>query len=193
MTETWLNAPGFEDLYEVSDSGRVRSKPRTYVRSDGKIHTVRGEVLRDHPKKGYRTVTLYTRDSEGRRHVHPVWVHRLVLVAFRGDRSGEGLMCRHLDDDKMNTALGNLEWGTASDNAHDAVRNGRHRESRKTHCPRGHALTGSNLVRAQLANGRRACRSCGCARSAVQNAAKRGEHLDFREVADVYFRKFSGM
>jgi hypothetical protein len=37
--------------------------------------------------------------------------------------------------------------------------------SSKTHCPKGHLLTGENLLPGQLKNGRRGCRKCAVASS----------------------------
>jgi hypothetical protein len=51
-------------------------------------------------------------------------VHVLVLKAFMGDRP-YGAVARHLNDIKTDNRLSNLAWGTASENAKDAKRNGK--------------------------------------------------------------------
>jgi hypothetical protein len=65
-----------------------------------------------------------------------VYVHHLILLAFVGPRP-EGCVTRHLDDDKANNRLGNLCYGTSTENNYDMVRNGKNRNANKTHCPQG--------------------------------------------------------
>lgn len=111
MTEQWLPVPGFEELYEVSDLGRVRSLcPR---RGDG---IMRGYVDR----YGYRTVLL-TRERTAKRYK----VHRLVCHAFNGPPP-EGLFCGHNNGDPSDNRATNLRWLTRSENSKDMVRHGRH-------------------------------------------------------------------
>lgn len=75
------------------------------------------------------------------------------------------------DDDPDNNALPNLAWGTNSDNMLDAVRNGTHREARKTHCIRNHEFDG-------MRDGNRTCSKCrritGTAARARRRARKEG-------------------
>lgn len=61
----------------------------------------------------------------------------------------------HRDDDKSNNTVENLYWGTYSDNAHDAVRNGTHYPGSLKECKRGHALDGINTT-----TGHRYCKTC---------------------------------
>lgn len=52
MNETWRPIAGWENFYEVSDHGNVRSLPRTLIRRNGMRYTVRGRVLRPIPVNG---------------------------------------------------------------------------------------------------------------------------------------------
>lgn len=124
--ERWLPIPGF-DGYDVSDCGRVRSVDRlqTYdnVTASGKVVTttrlLRGRILRPGVvKSGHCLVML----GRGR----PKLVHALVLTAFVGPRPAGYDSC-HYDGDPANNRLGNLRWGTRSDNVQDAIRHGTHR------------------------------------------------------------------
>lgn len=83
-------------------------------------------------------------------------VHAVVLNAFVGPRP-DGMVCRHLDDDKTNNALSNLCWGTPRENQLDVVRNGNHFAANRTHCPRGHAYDEANT---RTYRGSRYCRTC---------------------------------
>lgn len=133
----FLQIEGFD--YEVSDSGIVRSLPRIVMRSNGKQHTVVPKELR--PRWGGRHVVVGLRRDKKE---HRRYVHHLVLETFVCPRP-EGMFGLHLDDDPTNNDLSNLRWGTRSDNAHDAVRNGRHQGANKTHCVRGHLLSEPNI------------------------------------------------
>lgn len=50
--------------------------------------------------------------------------HVLVLMAFRGPRPTPKHESRHLDGNRRNNAIGNLEWGTPSENTEDKRRHG---------------------------------------------------------------------
>jgi len=122
----WQPVVGFEGLYEVSDTGVVRSLDRiaVYTRRDqysGRDLIVRrrhnGKILRAAPNQsGHLSVVL----GRGKTRA----VHVLVLEAFVGP-CPDGCEGLHWNDDPANNYLSNLRWGTRSDNLHDAVRNGR--------------------------------------------------------------------
>lgn len=120
-TESWADVPGYEGFYEVSDHGRVRSVTRTVKvgeRKDGTTFTRRhhGRALTAcTPSGGYPTVVLWKRGVDESKRVHV-----LVLEAFRG-ACPAGLACRHLDSNRQNNHLTNLEWGTYSENQMDRV------------------------------------------------------------------------
>lgn len=120
--ETWRPVVGYEGLYEVSDLGRVRS-----VTSDGRQRRRRlGRVLKQgNAPHGYKTVGL----SKGSAGVETLTVHCLVLTAFTGPKP-TGKETRHLDGDPGNNTLGNLAWGTRSENSQDTVRHGRWKNPR---------------------------------------------------------------
>ena len=135
----WLPVPDWEGLYEVSDSGHVRS-----VRSNRIISTCGLKYLE---------VSLW---RSGRRYYHNV--HVLVARAFLGE-CPPGQEVRHLNDDRSDNRLVNLEYGTRSQNMHDLVRNGRCFNSSKTHCPKGHAYDEENTY-INPSSGSRMCRVC---------------------------------
>lgn len=115
----WRAVVGYEGMYEVSDTGEVRSVARTVQRSNGADQLVAGKTLTKHPdRRGYHLVSL-TRDHKA---VHRR-VHRLVLEAFAGPcpEGHEGL---HGDGDMHNNHRSNLRWGTRTENVHDSMRHG---------------------------------------------------------------------
>ena len=104
--------------------------------------------------QGYLTVGLW-RDGVSQTNM----VHRLVARAFYGPRPDD-LEIRHLDDDKLNNWVVNLIYGTRRENKLDAVRNGIHDQSRKTHCPRKHEYTEENTYHSPGRPNARWCRKC---------------------------------
>lgn len=118
MMENWKPVVGWEESYEVSDHGRVRSLPRTVHRGDFS-YRVKGKLLTISYNADGRAQVNVSRD--GIKAVLMVSV--LVLTAFEGP--GEGLWCLHWDDDQTNNHISNLRWGTPADNLQDAVRNGK--------------------------------------------------------------------
>lgn len=175
--ETWKPIPGYEDAYEVSDRGRVRSVDRTL--SDGR--SFKGRLLKQKTTShGYREVNLSLANYQR------TWsVHTLVLLAFVGPRPDSHEAC-HWNDRPADNRLENLRWGTSSENSYDYVRNGRHHNAAKNTCKRGHKLADANLL---LRSDRaiRQCRSCDYARQKV----RRNASLDFQKVSDNYYRQFS--
>ena len=112
---TWRPVVYWEGLYEVSDCGRVRS-----------VRLSKPRAIRPLPnRRGHLRVML----THGERRVH-AYVHTLVAEAFLGPRP-EGLLVCHRDDRKRNNRVGNLYYGTRSDNARDAIANGRGRWHRR--------------------------------------------------------------
>lgn len=98
--------------------------------------TQRGEVFRkgkDTPLswvdngKGYKSVKLYNSDRpKGRLCL----VHRLVMSTWSPE-GGEGKDVNHLDGDKANNSLDNLQWVTKSENTRHAHRTGLFASRRK--------------------------------------------------------------
>ena len=153
MSETWLPVINYEAFYSISSTGRVRSERRVVKHGD---HTrIVPETIMRTPanRDGYPTVRL-SRDGV----TSTVYVHDLVAAAFLGEKPN-GQEVRHIDDLKANCHVSNLAFGTRRENLLDAVRNGRNRNSNKTHCPAGHEYSEANTY-IQPATGWRNCRSC---------------------------------
>ena len=115
--EIWRAIKGFEGLYEVSNLGRVKSLER--VSSLGR--RVNEKILSPgKDKDGYLFVILY-RDGK-----HITYKsHRLVLSTFNPVENMENLEVNHMDEDKENNNLTNLEWCTRKENCNHGTRNAR--------------------------------------------------------------------
>lgn len=150
MTEHWKPVVGYEGLYEVSDMGRVRSLDMV----DSLHRKHKGRILKQikFNGTGHVIVNLH-KDSRQK----ACLVHRLVLGAFIGPCPPD-MECCHWNDMAADNRLENLRWGTREDNMRDMVRNGKHAETRKTHCVNGHKFTDENTLRGS--KGERRCREC---------------------------------
>ena len=113
--EEWRPVVGFEDSYEVSSYGRVRSLDREWEQKNRwggtYTHRKKGVMLRPGiASNDYPTVAL------GRGNTRTL--HSLVADAFIGPcPAGEEV--RHKDDNRRNPMLDNLEYGTRGDNVQD--------------------------------------------------------------------------
>lgn len=108
--ECWFDVKGYEGLYEVSTLGNVR---RTYA--NGKTKILKPQMMRT----GYLYVGL-SKDGVARM----VQVHRIVAEALLPNRFGYKFI-NHLDEDKTNCAVWNLEFASAHMNANWGTRNAR--------------------------------------------------------------------
>lgn len=117
----WLPVPGWEGYYSVSDQGQVRSEPRVISRRGQPPQRVSGRILKRAIRQGrvnYAFVVLCRNATPENK-----YVHTLVLEAFVGPRPPD-MECRHLDGNSLNCRLGNLEWGTTTENTADRERHG---------------------------------------------------------------------
>lgn len=108
-TEIWLPIRGYEGIYEVSDTGRIKSLGRKVVRF-GRHKEFIEDSIRIPKKDKYLRVEL---SRGGVNKIHPV--HRLVAIAFI-DNPNRKPYVNHKDGDKYNNNVENLEWCTHSEN-----------------------------------------------------------------------------
>jgi len=119
--EQWAQIRGYEGLYDVSDSGNVRS---WLSRRAGNSHSLASTPtlmkLKREPS-GYLRVGL-RKGGE----VKYESVHVLVLETFVGSRPGDprNVHGAHNDGDPSNNALTNLEWKTVTANHADKKKHG---------------------------------------------------------------------
>ena len=109
--EVWKDVPGYDGLYQVSNKGQVKSM--YFHAQKGK-----GNNLKDNPKilipsvdsYGYKIVSLCNGDTK-----KTVTVHKLVAAAFIPNP--DNLPCiNHIDENKQNNCVENLEWCTVEYN-----------------------------------------------------------------------------
>ena len=109
--EQWKPIQEFNGEYDVSNLGRVRSMKRYY----GVVGRIMPQTIQ---RKGYYAVTFWMNNKAYCRKVH-----RLVIEAFTPNP--DSLPCiNHIDGNKLNNHVSNLEWCTYQANMQHAVRTG---------------------------------------------------------------------
>lgn len=116
--ELWLPIPGYLN-YSVSSLGSVRRE------TGANGHTPLRRLKQSPDRDGYLRVTLYSR-SKGKQRVQ---VQRLVCLAFHGPPRPRRKFACHRNGQQQDNRAENLYWGTARDNAQDAVRHASERAS----------------------------------------------------------------
>lgn len=116
--EEWKDIKGYEGLYQVSNLGRVKSLERTVTRKDGRKRTIRERILKPTPDRGgYLLVSL----SKGSGKSKVFKVHRLDCEAFHENPESKPCV-NHIDENKINNAVSNLEWCTYEENINYGTR-----------------------------------------------------------------------
>lgn len=106
MIEEWKPVVGYEGMYDVSNLGKVRRRYKTTPT----------RLLKLSPHDGYLRAHL-CRDNKAR-----MWfVHRLVAEAFIDNPDGKPFV-NHIDGNRSNNVVSNLEWVTMSENHRHAFR-----------------------------------------------------------------------
>lgn len=104
--EIWKDCKGYEDLYQISNQGRVWSvKRQKYLKP--LLNT-----------KGYLYVGLQSKN--GKRKTE--YIHRLVAIAFI-DNPNNLPQVNHKDEDRQNNCVDNLEWCDSKYNNNYGSRN----------------------------------------------------------------------
>lgn len=121
--EIWKPIKNYENLYEVSNLGNVRSLKRSVLNSSGKYQNYPSKLLKQEIIQ--REHTNYRRVSLSKGHVISRFqVHRLVANAFVNNPNNLP-MVNHLNNNGEDNLDTNLEWCTHSENMIHAQKQGR--------------------------------------------------------------------
>ena len=109
MEEIWRDIEDYKGLYQISNKGRVKS-----------LKWGKERILRPGTNRlGYMFVCLYHDNMK-----KTVKLHRLVAQAFIPNPENKPQV-NHLDENKKNNCVDNLEWASAKENSNYGTRNER--------------------------------------------------------------------
>lgn len=170
MTEEWRDIEGYEGLYMISNTGKVKSLERAVWTGRGCYHTLPERILKaDKWGGGYYQVTLF---KDGKRNRYKV--HRLVAQAFIPNP--DNLPCiNHKDENKKNNCVQNLEWCTYKYNSNYGTNIERRVSKRRkavigTNIATGNILKFPSAPEAERQMGIAASSICRCCNGKVKSA-----------------------
>lgn len=119
MKEAWESIKGYEGIYEISNTGKVKSISREIKNKNGKVFKTKTKILTPIGVGKYKGVQLCNEDGHKK-----YYVHRLVAFHFLGDPEKKDWTVNHKDGDKNNNHVMNLEWLSMADNIRHAFETG---------------------------------------------------------------------
>lgn len=122
MTEVWKDIEGWEGKYQVSNYGNVKSVHRKInykFKGTPKTRIMHEKIIKKAVNKfGYEYVN-FTDNYKAKKYK----VHRLVAQAFIPNPLNKKTV-NHIDGNKLNNCVDNLEWATYIENQHHAIETG---------------------------------------------------------------------
>lgn len=120
--EIWKDIEGYEGYYQVSNFGRIKSLARKTKNGQG-FRPIKESIRKIHYSKslGYWMVTLKVKSTNDNVLIENRFlVHRLVAKAFIPNPENKPQI-NHIDANKLNANVSNLEWTTQKENMRHAV------------------------------------------------------------------------
>ena len=135
MEEIWKDIPDYEGIYQASSLGRIRTTPdkTTYTELRGvrhwKTRIMKGKGNNKHT--GARVGLWKNGECKD-------WlVARLVAITFLGQPSGDKNTVNHINGNRLDNRVENLEWLSLADNIRHAFRTGLHSQNIRVVLRRG--------------------------------------------------------
>lgn len=132
LKEIWKDVSSFEGLYQISNFGRVKSLPKKKGYGVGYIQ--REHIMQNSFNGEYYFVTLRKQNKSYR-----CYIHRLVASAFLENKAKKREV-NHINGDKTDNRVVNLEWCTRSENAVHAWKTGLQRWTEESKEKKGRAV-----------------------------------------------------
>lgn len=120
MEEIWKDIVGYEGLYQVSNLGRVKSLDHFRNTGLNRGYLQKGKILKPSMDM-YRNYLRVQLSKKGK--VVSIRIHRLVAQAFIPNPKNKPQV-NHIDGNKLNNCVDNLEWVTIRENIQHAYDTG---------------------------------------------------------------------
>lgn len=123
MQEKWMPIKDYEGLYEISNFGNVKSLKKEWIGFNYKSKTYHKVTMKERIMKpsiskcGYKQVLLSKSNKQSLK-----LVHRLVAETFIPNELNKPCV-NHIDGNKLNNRVENLEWCTYQENNLHAWKN----------------------------------------------------------------------
>ncbi|ARM65604.1 HNH endonuclease [Lactococcus phage LW4] len=158
MTEIWKDIPGYEGHYQVSNLGNVKRLER----KDSLGRKLKDKLLKPRANpNGYHYALLSLNGS-----THNKSVHRLVAIAFIPNHEDLPVV-NHIDENKQNNNVDNLEWCNYKYNANHGT--GKERMINKVKILLGRSVTNGETVFDTIGD---ASRSLNIPRSSISDCVR---------------------
>lgn len=125
MKEIWKDVKEYEGLYQISNLGNVKSLDRYIINKNRDKQYFPGKYLSQGIGDNYLKVTLSKNNKQ-----RTFRIHILVARAFIPNPENKPEV-NHIDGNKKNNKVNNLEWNTRSENELHAYKNGLAKPSNK--------------------------------------------------------------
>lgn len=121
--EVWKEIPNTYGLLFISNKGRAKRKTKRGVSINGRPTHYREQILKLHPVgQGYVNLTAFYETEGGKININ-TRLHRLVALAFIPNTENKPFI-NHIDGNKLNNSVENLEWCTQQENVDHALKIG---------------------------------------------------------------------
>ena len=123
--EVWKDVVGYEDRYQVSNMGRVRSKDIVLHKLDGKTEFRKGRIVKFQlTKDGYHQYLFSNGTNKPRKLMR---IHRVVAMAFIPNPLNKPCIY-HINTIRNDNRVENLRWCTQSENNKNPITMTRYRK-----------------------------------------------------------------
>lgn len=194
--EEWKPVVGYEGLYEISNTGRVKSTERATTVYDERCSSLFQRFVAERMLKpvlkgiGYYQVSLCKESSDKPRTINH-HIHRLVAEAFI-DNPENKREVNHINGVKTDNNLNNLEWATTSENRKHAYATGL-KSNRKGPDASDSKLTHQQVgdvyysLKMKLADQNQLAVKYNVCQQSISNLWRKKRHGEFTDALDEFF------
>ena len=150
MKEIWKDIEGYEGLYQISNLGNVKSLHRIANIPNGH-RKVKERILKQTENRGYRAVIISKEKTR-----KEFSAHRLVAFHFIPNPENKPEV-NHIDGNKSNNKVENLEWVTPSENIRHSYAVGLARNDGENHPASKLTEYDVRVIKQMLKDGMRVC------------------------------------